>query len=35
MATLIALFALIPLVLVIVAVAWWYRRRDDEPEWRR
>jgi hypothetical protein len=35
MTTVIALFALIPLALVSVAVAWWYRRRDDEPEWRR
>jgi hypothetical protein len=30
----IAVFALIPLVLVVVVAAWVYRRRDDEPRWR-
>jgi hypothetical protein len=35
MATVIALFALIPLLLVLLVVAWVYHRRDDEPEWRR
>jgi hypothetical protein len=35
MATTIALFALIPLPLDVVLLVWVYKRRDDDPEWRR
>jgi len=35
MPTLIAVMALVPLILVLLALAWVHARRDDDPEWRR
>lgn len=33
--TVVALFALIPLLGVLAVFAWVYRHRSDDPEWKR